>query len=128
MCVFGSSIYTCMYTPTHLPIQTTPQSQADEKNVAIIHCLTGKGRTATVLSALVCWLDIDVGQGGDSGGGGVGGGRTATTMQVCVGWGSAWRHRLTFSIHHTRYQYQPHTPPSYHPTTTTTTTTRRCSS
>ena len=30
--------------------------QADPKNVAVIHCLTGKGRTSTVLAAFLCWM------------------------------------------------------------------------
>mmetsp|Transcript_46 Transcript_46/g.65 ORF Transcript_46/g.65 Transcript_46/m.65 type:complete len:690 (+) Transcript_46:1-2070(+) len=29
---------------------------ADTKNVAVVHCLTGKGRTATVLACLMAWL------------------------------------------------------------------------
>ena len=29
--------------------------KADERNVAVIHCLTGRGRTSTVLSAFLCW-------------------------------------------------------------------------
>jgi tensin len=29
---------------------------ADEKNVAVIHCLTGKGRTATLLACILTWL------------------------------------------------------------------------
>lgn len=47
--------------------------QADPLNVVVVHCLTGKGRTATVLSALLCWLNLDVGQGV---------GQSLTTMQV----------------------------------------------
>lgn len=30
--------------------------KADKKNVAVVHCLTGKGRTSTVLAALLCWV------------------------------------------------------------------------
>lgn len=29
--------------------------KADERNVAVIHCLTGRGRTSTVLAAFLCW-------------------------------------------------------------------------
>lgn len=29
---------------------------ADEKNVAVIHCLTGKGRTATLMACVLTWL------------------------------------------------------------------------
>lgn len=29
---------------------------ADEKNVAVIHCLTGKGRTATLIACILTWL------------------------------------------------------------------------
>ena len=29
---------------------------ADEKNVAIVHCLTGKGRTAALLACLLTWI------------------------------------------------------------------------
>ncbi len=29
---------------------------ADDKNVAVIHCLTGKGRTATLLACILTWL------------------------------------------------------------------------
>jgi len=29
--------------------------QADPRNVAILHCLTGKGRTSCVLAAFLCW-------------------------------------------------------------------------
>jgi len=29
--------------------------KADEENVAVIHCLTGRGRTSTVLAAFLCW-------------------------------------------------------------------------
>lgn len=64
--------------------------------MAIIHCLTGKGRTATVLSALVCWLDIDAGQGNGDGGGG-GDGRTATTMQV-GGWVGSMVDRMRVNV------------------------------
>jgi hypothetical protein len=38
--------------------------QADPQNVAIVHCLTGKGRTATVLASVLCWLGGDLGQSG----------------------------------------------------------------
>ena len=31
------------------------QLKADERNVAVIHCLTGRGRTSTVLAAFLCW-------------------------------------------------------------------------
>lgn len=30
--------------------------KADERNVAVIHCLTGKGRTSTVMAAFLCWM------------------------------------------------------------------------
>jgi tensin len=30
--------------------------KADERNVAVVHCLTGKGRTSTVLAAFLCWV------------------------------------------------------------------------
>lgn len=30
--------------------------KADERNVAVVHCLTGKGRTSTVLAAFLCWM------------------------------------------------------------------------
>jgi C2 domain of PTEN tumour-suppressor protein len=30
--------------------------KADSRNVAVIHCLTGKGRTSTVLAAFLCWM------------------------------------------------------------------------
>eukprot|EP00934_Nitzschia_sp_Nitz4_P001156 Nitzschia sp. Nitz4//scaffold22_size323478//302476//305917//NITZ4_000590-RA/size323478-processed-gene-0.428-mRNA-1//1//CDS//3329543186//1156//frame0 len=30
--------------------------KADKRNVAVIHCLTGKGRTSTVLAAFLCWM------------------------------------------------------------------------
>jgi protein-tyrosine phosphatase len=30
--------------------------QADERNVAVVHCLTGKGRTSTVLASFLCWM------------------------------------------------------------------------
>lgn len=30
--------------------------KADERNVAVVHCLTGKGRTSTVVAALLCWM------------------------------------------------------------------------
>jgi tensin len=29
--------------------------KADKDNVAVIHCLTGKGRTSTVLACFLCW-------------------------------------------------------------------------
>lgn len=29
--------------------------KADERNVAVMHCLTGRGRTSTVLAAFLCW-------------------------------------------------------------------------
>jgi C2 domain of PTEN tumour-suppressor protein len=30
--------------------------KADSRNVAVLHCLTGKGRTSTVLAAFLCWM------------------------------------------------------------------------
>ena len=30
--------------------------KADPRNVAVIHCLTGKGRTSLVLAAFLCWM------------------------------------------------------------------------
>lgn len=30
--------------------------KADENNIAVIHCLTGKGRTSTVLASFLCWM------------------------------------------------------------------------
>lgn len=30
--------------------------KADDRNVAVVHCLTGKGRTSTVLAAFMCWM------------------------------------------------------------------------
>jgi tensin len=30
--------------------------KADPRNVAVVHCLTGKGRTSTVLAAFLCWM------------------------------------------------------------------------
>jgi len=30
--------------------------KADERNVAVVHCLTGKGRTSTILGAFLCWM------------------------------------------------------------------------
>jgi hypothetical protein len=30
--------------------------KADERNVAVVHCLTGRGRTSTVLAAFLCWV------------------------------------------------------------------------
>ena len=29
--------------------------KADSRNVAVLHCLTGRGRTSTVLAAFLCW-------------------------------------------------------------------------
>lgn len=29
---------------------------ADEKNIAVVHCLTGKGRTATLIACILTWL------------------------------------------------------------------------
>ena len=29
--------------------------KADDRNVAVVHCLTGRGRTSTVLAAFLCW-------------------------------------------------------------------------
>jgi hypothetical protein len=29
---------------------------ADEKNIAVVHCLTGKGRTATLMACILTWL------------------------------------------------------------------------
>eukprot|EP00592_Proboscia_alata_P025291 CAMPEP_0194443790 /NCGR_PEP_ID=MMETSP0176-20130528/126906_1 /TAXON_ID=216777 /ORGANISM="Proboscia alata, Strain PI-D3" /LENGTH=975 /DNA_ID=CAMNT_0039270085 /DNA_START=542 /DNA_END=3469 /DNA_ORIENTATION=- len=29
--------------------------KADERNVAVLHCLTGRGRTSTVLACFLCW-------------------------------------------------------------------------
>eukprot|EP00521_Asterionellopsis_glacialis_P006525 CAMPEP_0195281292 /NCGR_PEP_ID=MMETSP0707-20130614/668_1 /TAXON_ID=33640 /ORGANISM="Asterionellopsis glacialis, Strain CCMP134" /LENGTH=902 /DNA_ID=CAMNT_0040340167 /DNA_START=144 /DNA_END=2852 /DNA_ORIENTATION=- len=29
--------------------------KADDRNVAVVHCLTGKGRSSTVLAAFLCW-------------------------------------------------------------------------
>lgn len=29
--------------------------KADQRNVAVLHCLTGRGRTSTVLAAFLCW-------------------------------------------------------------------------
>ena len=29
--------------------------KADQENVAVVHCLTGRGRTSTVLAAFLCW-------------------------------------------------------------------------
>lgn len=52
--------------------------QADEQNVAIVHCLTGKGRTSTVLAALLCWMGWDVGQANETF-------QNITTMQVWMG-------------------------------------------
>jgi len=31
--------------------------RADPSNVAVVHCLTGKGRTSTVLAAFLCWMN-----------------------------------------------------------------------
>lgn len=30
--------------------------KADTRNVAVVHCLTGRGRTSTVLAAFLCWM------------------------------------------------------------------------
>lgn len=30
--------------------------KADERNVAVVHCLTGKGRTSTILAGFLCWM------------------------------------------------------------------------
>jgi hypothetical protein len=30
--------------------------KADDRNVVVVHCLTGKGRTSTVLAAFLCWM------------------------------------------------------------------------
>lgn len=30
--------------------------KADDRNVAVVHCLTGKGRTSTVVAAFLCWV------------------------------------------------------------------------
>lgn len=30
--------------------------KADERNVAVVHCLTGKGRTSTVVAVFLCWV------------------------------------------------------------------------
>jgi protein-tyrosine phosphatase len=30
--------------------------KADERNVAVMHCLTGRGRTSTVMAAFLCWM------------------------------------------------------------------------
>lgn len=30
--------------------------KADKRNVAVVHCLTGKGRTSMVLAAFLCWM------------------------------------------------------------------------
>ena len=30
--------------------------KADDRNVAVVHCLTGKGRTSTVVAAFLCWM------------------------------------------------------------------------
>ena len=29
---------------------------ADEKNVAVVHCLTGKGRTAALMACILTWI------------------------------------------------------------------------
>uniref|UniRef100_A0A7S4V951 Phosphatidylinositol-3,4,5-trisphosphate 3-phosphatase n=1 Tax=Ditylum brightwellii TaxID=49249 RepID=A0A7S4V951_9STRA len=31
--------------------------KADQRNVAVLHCLTGRGRTSTVLAAFLCWTN-----------------------------------------------------------------------
>lgn len=31
--------------------------KADERNVAVVHCLTGKGRTSMVTAAFLCWME-----------------------------------------------------------------------
>jgi tensin len=30
--------------------------KADAQNVAVVHCMTGKGRTSTVVAAFLCWV------------------------------------------------------------------------
>ena len=30
--------------------------RADDRNVAVVHCLTGKGRTSTVVASFLCWM------------------------------------------------------------------------
>ena len=40
--------------------------EADSENVAIIHCLTGKGRTATMLACVLSWLGLDAPKEPDS--------------------------------------------------------------
>jgi len=30
--------------------------KADKRNVAVVHCLTGRGRTSTILAAFLCWM------------------------------------------------------------------------
>lgn len=30
--------------------------KADDRNVAVMHCLTGRGRTSTVMAAFLCWV------------------------------------------------------------------------
>ncbi|KAL3816760.1 hypothetical protein ACHAXA_004912 [Cyclostephanos tholiformis] len=30
--------------------------KADSRNIAVVHCLTGRGRTSTVLAAFLCWM------------------------------------------------------------------------
>ena len=32
--------------------------EADARNVAVVHCLTGKGRTSTVLACFLCWSGV----------------------------------------------------------------------
>ena len=39
--------------------------KADERNVAVVHCLTGRGRTSTVLAAFLCWIGEAGFQSGD---------------------------------------------------------------
>lgn len=30
--------------------------KADERNVAVVHCLTGKGRSSMVVASFLCWM------------------------------------------------------------------------
>ncbi len=32
--------------------------KANSRNVAMVHCLTGRGRTSTVLAAFLCWMGV----------------------------------------------------------------------